>query len=72
MIEHCNNKAISEQCLKLQILLPCTFWNVLLIHRPPSDFYVPENLEEILTAYYQEVNPEKVSGVYPLFPYDVL
>ena len=32
----------------------------------PFGINVPENLEEILTAYYQEVNPEKVSGVYPL------
>ena len=42
------------------------YFEIICLFVYPSDFNVPENLEEILTAYYQEVNPEKVSGVYPL------
>ena len=28
-----------------------------------NSFFVPSNIEEVLTAYYQSVNPEKVASV---------
>ena len=37
----------------------------LFFYSQPNDFYVPEDLEEVLTEYYKAVNPEKVDGVYP-------